>query len=95
MNHLGVEVDGTAEVRDSIARLQQEGLATLEELDTVCCYAQQDKVWVNDPAGAPWEVYTITDDNPDAPVLSGDGACCTPAPELITIGSPEQAGKCC
>lgn len=64
MNHLGVEVDSTAEVRAAIDRLNEQGLATREEIDTTCCFAQQDKVWVNDPAGAPWEVYTVTNDNP-------------------------------
>ncbi len=52
-------------------------------MDTTCCYALQDKVWVHDPAGAPWEVYTITDDNPVVAdglmVLSSErAACCTP-----------------
>ena len=33
-----------------------------------CCYALQDKVWVHDPAGAPWEIYTVKDDNPASPL---------------------------
>ena len=64
------------------------GLATFDENDTTCCYARQDKVWVHDPAGAPWEVYVVTDDDPaDAsppasqiPLApSGQSACCTQA----------------
>ena len=78
LNHLGVEVDSTAEVRDAIARLESAGLATRQEQATVCCYAEQDKVWVNDPDGAPWEDYTVTDDNPDALQVI-DAGCCTPA----------------
>lgn len=95
LNHLGVEVQGTGEVREAMARLRSEGLATHEELDTECCYARQDKVWVHDPAGAPWEIYTITDDNPELTAVSGDGACCTPASELLTIGSPQSTDSCC
>lgn len=101
LNHLGVEVDGTDEVSAASARLSGEGLATRDEVDTVCCYATQDKVWVNDPAGAPWEIYTITDDNPASATLASDGGCCTTAsdaarePELITIGAPESATNCC
>ena len=85
LNHLGVEVESTAEVDASGARLTQAGLATFDEKDTTCCFALQDKVWVHDPAGAPWEIYTVKDDDPaqardgqDRPVssLSGDGACC-------------------
>ena len=63
-----------------------KGLAAFDEDDTTCCYALQDKVWVHDPAGAPWEVYTVKDDDPvDArPATAsleilGDGGCCTPA----------------
>lgn len=83
LNHLGVEVDDTVAVAAHADRLRAEGMATAEEIDTTCCYALQDKVWVHDPAGAPWEVYAIKDDNPDTAggltVLSADGAaCCTP-----------------
>ncbi len=79
LNHLGVEVDGTGEVQEAIDRLSGKGLQTREEMATVCCHAQQDKVWVNDPAGAPWEVYTITDDNPQSTTLTvSPSGCCTP-----------------
>lgn len=65
LNHLGVEVESTQQVTDALERLKDEGVDVVEEMDTNCCYAQQDKVWVNDPAGAPWEIYTITDDEPE------------------------------
>ncbi|KGN30651.1 glyoxalase [Knoellia sinensis KCTC 19936] len=64
LNHLGVEVssvEGVAAARD---RFAAAGLAAFDENDTTCCYALQDKVWVHDPAGAPWEVYTVKDENP-------------------------------
>ncbi len=64
LNHLGVEVESTGEVSEAAARFQAAGLMTVDENDTTCCYALQDKVWVHDPAGAPWEIYTIKDDNP-------------------------------
>jgi catechol 2,3-dioxygenase-like lactoylglutathione lyase family enzyme len=74
LNHLGVEVADTAAVREATSRLSAEGLATQVEDATVCCYARQDKVWVHDPAGTPWEFYTITDDDPVATVGAG---CCS------------------
>lgn len=88
LNHLGIEVFSGAEVQQAADRLSSAGLATFDEQDTTCCFALQDKVWVHDPAGAPWEVYVIKDDNPDGAspatltVLQGAGesACCTPAP---------------
>lgn len=32
---------------------------------TTCCYAVQDKVWVDDPDQVPWEVYTVLADVED------------------------------
>ncbi len=83
LNHLGVEVADPQAVAQHTDRLRSEGLDAVEETDTTCCYALQDKVWVHDPAGAPWEVYTVKDDNPETSggleILDGSsaGACCT------------------
>ena len=65
-------------------RLREAGLAAFDERDTTCCYALQDKVWVHDPAGAPWEVYTVKDDDPvdgrpataSLPVAASQEPCC-------------------
>ena len=59
LNHLGVEVFSTEEVGAAQARLAGDGLATATEESVTCCYARQDKVWVDDPDGAPWEFYTV------------------------------------
>jgi len=64
LNHLGVEVETSAEV--GAAKLTGQGLATLTQDATSCCYAVQDKVWVHDPDGAPWEVCTVLADAPHA-----------------------------
>lgn len=63
LNHLGVEVPTTDDVAAAKARLADEGLETTVEDQTECCYATQDKVWVSDPAGAWWEVYTVLGDS--------------------------------
>ena len=76
LNHLGIEVGTVDEVQDSSSRLSAAGLVTVDEADTTCCYALQDKVWVHDPAGAPWEVYTVKDDNPAVSVPSCAAAGC-------------------
>jgi catechol 2,3-dioxygenase-like lactoylglutathione lyase family enzyme len=70
LNHLGVEVFSTDEVASETSRLAGEGLATRTEEQVSCCYAVQNKVWVTDPDGASWEVYTVL---ADAPNLA---ACC-------------------
>ena len=45
-------------------RLRAEGLETEEQRATTCCYAVQDKVWVEDPDHTPWEIYTVLADAP-------------------------------
>ena len=59
LNHLGVEVDSTCEVSETAKRFDALGLQTLVEDQVPCCYALQDKVWVTDPDGARWEIYTV------------------------------------
>ena len=73
LNHLGVEVDTTTEVEHAADRLADQGMETRQESDTTCCYARQDKVWVDDPDGAKWEVYTVL---ADAEVMAPAEACC-------------------
>ncbi|KKF01483.1 ArsI/CadI family heavy metal resistance metalloenzyme [Mycolicibacterium obuense] len=63
INHLGVEVDSSDTVHSEIARLAGKGLFTDEEINTTCCFATQDKVWVSGPAGERWEVYTVLADS--------------------------------
>jgi catechol 2,3-dioxygenase-like lactoylglutathione lyase family enzyme len=76
LNHLGVEVFSTGEVVEAEKRLTAEGLAPVPE-SGVCCYADQQKVWVKDPDGAPWEVYTVL---ADAPAPSEPAPTETPSP---------------
>jgi catechol 2,3-dioxygenase-like lactoylglutathione lyase family enzyme len=76
LNHLGVEVGSTQEVAAASGRLESEGLATSEEQGVTCCYALQDKVWVKDPSGAPWEIYTVLADAPGTSI-KGEAACCS------------------
>jgi catechol 2,3-dioxygenase-like lactoylglutathione lyase family enzyme len=79
LSHLGIRVDSTEEVEGASQRLKQSGLVTLDERDTSCCYARQDKVWVADPAGHRWEVYTLLEDvdEDDEHSHSTAAACCT------------------
>ena len=78
LNHLGVEVFSTDEVAAAQSRLSGQGLPTTTEDNVSCCYAVQDKVWVDAPDGEPWEIYTVL---ADAPALKGDALCCDAAPE--------------
>ena len=63
LNHLGVEVNDTEVVDTEQRRLAEIGLASVDERDTTCCYARQDKFWVEGaPDGEHWEVYTVLED---------------------------------
>ncbi|MGI8923857.1 MAG: ArsI/CadI family heavy metal resistance metalloenzyme [Fimbriimonadales bacterium] len=79
LNHLGILVDSKEEVDAAKSRLETAGLVTFSEENVTCCYAKQDKIWVRDPDGNAWEVYTLTDDMIDEEHSHEDAevsACC-------------------
>ena len=65
-NHAGIQVASTDDVLAARERLVAAGLAAFDEMDTTCCYARQDKIWVRDPDGTPWEVFTTHEDTAEA-----------------------------
>ena len=75
LNHLGVELETSSQVQDSIQRFEQLGLVDSVEKDTTCCFAVQDKVWMESPDGAPWEYYTVLADAPTY-YATADQKCC-------------------
>ncbi len=92
LNHLGVEVESADEVAAAQGRLAGEGLATAVEEQTACCYAVQDKVWVDGPGGEPWEIYTVLadDDTPAGQLRSaapGESACCAGRSEPVNLSA--------
>ena len=82
LNHLGIEVQTSAEVAEAEKRLQDDGLETQSENQVTCCYAKQDKVWTTDPNGAAWEIYTVLEDAESFSRTQSDtltpvcGTCC-------------------
>lgn len=86
-SHFGVQVATTEDVLEAKSRFEAAGLQTLTEEDTACCYAVQDKVWVEDPDGNAWEVF----------VVKGEAAMMGAA---STVGLQQQvpkavSGTCC
>ncbi|HET6878348.1 MAG TPA: ArsI/CadI family heavy metal resistance metalloenzyme [Jatrophihabitans sp.] len=82
INHLGVEVADTDIVDAEQSRLAEAGFASIDERDTTCCYAKQDKFWVEGaPNGERWEIYTVLADSPTfcATPESGSACCGTDA----------------
>lgn len=93
LDHLGVEVSSSEDVQQATARLDLAGLATVEENDTTCCYALQDKVWVQGPGREPWEVYVVKADA-DSLAKEQNSSCCTPAAAAAGVQQPAAAGCC-
>jgi catechol 2,3-dioxygenase-like lactoylglutathione lyase family enzyme len=81
LNHLGVEVESTDVVDAEQTRLAEVGLASVDERGTTCCYAKQDKFWVEGaPDGVRWEIYTVLADSATFFSDSCDGPdCCASA----------------
>ena len=80
INHLGIEVESTDHVDAEQTRLAGLGLASIDERGTTCCYAKQDKFWVEgSPSGERWEVYTVLADSETFTAddcCQGADACC-------------------
>jgi catechol 2,3-dioxygenase-like lactoylglutathione lyase family enzyme len=98
LNHLGVEVADTGTVDAEQTRLAEAGLASVEERDTTCCYARQDKFWVRDaPNGERWEIYTVTEDSATFWGQDGGQGWDAVAGELASARAPggELASPCC
>lgn len=98
-SHFGVQVASTEDVAAAWSRFKDAGLKTMTEDDTTCCYALQDKVWVEDPDGNMWEVFVVKGDAAamrDDPAKTS-AACCAPA-SLAADDKPVQLEKksgCC
>ncbi len=79
--HLGVQVGSKEEMERRLEVARTQGIVSLEEIGTACCYAVQDKFWVNDPDGVQWEVYYFHEDaefNDPKYGQEDTGACCMP-----------------
>jgi len=59
INHLGIEVFDRNDIRDAINKFKAAKLDCVEEMDTQCCFAHQDKVWVKDPDNNAWEFFFV------------------------------------
>jgi catechol 2,3-dioxygenase-like lactoylglutathione lyase family enzyme len=94
LNHLGVEVESTDAVAATQQRLARKGLPTATEDEVTCCYAVQDKVWVDAPDGEPWEIYTVL---ADAEMPGGELRSVEPESDATGCcdSAPESTARCC
>jgi catechol 2,3-dioxygenase-like lactoylglutathione lyase family enzyme len=85
LSHLGIRVGSSEEVRRWKRALNERGLLTEEKKREACCYALQEKFWLEDPDRNRWEIYTVLEDL--AQKAEEGTTCCQP--------KAEAAASCC
>ena len=96
LSHLGIQVAATDDVIAMRQRWEAKGLVPRSEMQTTCCYALQDKAWVNDPDGNEWEVFVVLQDNLSEEVqAAAENTCCTPTFTNIDGKEKQVATACC
>jgi lactoylglutathione lyase len=94
LNHLGVEVPDSDAVWATQQRLAEEGVEAADGSGT-CCFAKQDKVWVDAPDGL-WEIYAVLADSetfgqrPTVSDADAVAACCGEG-----VADAEDGSVCC
>lgn len=82
--HLGIQVETKEEMEKRLEQAREQNIVSLEEIGTSCCYALQDKFWVQDPDGYQWEIYYFHEDVEFNDPHYEDGSsdvCCMPEQE--------------
>jgi catechol 2,3-dioxygenase-like lactoylglutathione lyase family enzyme len=89
LDHLGIQVESSDELKEVYGRLQKADRPVLEEGLTTCCYAKSEKSWIADPQGLSWEVFltsgesTVYGEDIDHGAISTPSqACCSPKAEI-------------
>jgi catechol 2,3-dioxygenase-like lactoylglutathione lyase family enzyme len=87
LNHLGFQVNNTEDVLAMGERLRKADLTLIDEMNTTCCYAVQDKVWVYDPDGNAWEIFYTKEDSEfeSAGDMQDLSLCCAPPTEPVAV----------
>jgi catechol 2,3-dioxygenase-like lactoylglutathione lyase family enzyme len=96
--HLGFQVETVEDLNLKLWEAKKKNLVAKEEIGTSCCYAKQDKFWVNDPDGVQWEVYYFHEDvefNDPHYETKEATACCTPGEKEKTNLSELSTEKSC
>ena len=101
VDHIGIQVESSAELGELAGRLKAAGAQTFDETGAACCYAQSDKSWTKDPSGVRWETFftfgeaTVygVDAAAEAAALAAPQNCCVAQPKAQA--APQAAASCC
>lgn len=102
VDHLGLQADDEAGLREFGRRLDAAGGSVVPEQAANCCYAISDKVWTEDPQGTRWETFhtlgEATTYHAGDAACAMEGASCTPDPQPSTaagVGCCAPRSTCC
>ena len=93
-SHFGIQVESSEDVAAAWTRFRQAGLKTITEENTECCYALQDKIWIEDPDGNAWEVFVVKGEAAAMEKQPSKAGCCVPGIEQAATGE-KAGGGCC
>ena len=108
IDHLGIQVDSGAELAALGRRLDAAGGTVTPEPGAVCCYAQSDKNWTEDPQATRSETFHTIGDatsyyaKDDAACAASGSACAAPTASVeqksavaATSAETMAASACC
>src|ERR1700683_3188240 len=82
VDHLGIQVEDRAELKEVYERLKRAEGPVIEEGETTCCYAHSEKSWIEDPQGVEWETFLTTGESTvygtNVITPRATKACCAP-----------------
>lgn len=98
IDHLGFQVESADGLAAIGQRLDAAGGSVVPEDATICCYAQSDKLWTEDPQGTRWETFHTTGEA--TTYYAGDAACATDgaacSPDVASMAPrPATVASCC
>ena len=79
IEHLGLQTDNEAELKEIYANMQQAKGTIREEGACTCCYSKSQKSWITDPQGVDWEAFYTY----GSATVYGEGINARPAPEVM------------
>lgn len=90
LDHLGIQVDNSEDLKEISLRLKAAQQPILEQEQTTCCYAKADKAWVHDPQGIAWESFytfgSATTYGEDTDFATKDNsACCAQISDVVQV----------
>lgn len=98
IDHLGFQVESAEGLAAIGQRLDAAGGSVVPEDATICCYAQSDKLWTEDPQGTRWETFHTTGEA--TTYYAGEAACATDgaacSPDAASMAPrPAAVASCC